>query len=231
MLINRNRLVLLALFIIFISSDLFGQAGIKGGLSVSALQSSKEDYRPFLGYEVSWVQHGTSNPVLGLQLGVFYTLKLSDAFNFQPEFYYSQRGYQFDHTTLYNSNYSLNINYVELPVLFEYKLPVDWGFKPGIIAGPYAALKISSDKQIQLVDEEITGAVSIVNNFDYGLVFALGAEFNVWNGQIILDLRINWGFSNVMNQPDESISLSDNPGTVKTRAVMLMTGYRFNWNW
>ena len=102
MLINRNRLVLVVLFIIFTSSDLFGQAGIKGGLSVSALQSSKEDYRPFLGYEVGWVQHGTSNPVFGLQLGVFYTLKLSDAFNFQPEFYYSQRGYQFDHTPLYN---------------------------------------------------------------------------------------------------------------------------------
>jgi hypothetical protein len=231
MLINRNRLVLVALFIIFTSSDLFGQAGIKGGLSVSALQSSKEDYRPFLGYEVSWVQHGTSNPVFGLQLGVFYTLKLSDAFNFQPEFYYSQRGYQFDHTALYNSNYSLNINYVELPILFEYVLPLNWSFKPGIIAGPYAALKISSDKQIQLVDEEITGAVSSVNNFDYGLVFALGAEFNVWNGQIILDLRINWGFSNVMSKSDEFISLSDNPGTVKTRTVLFMTGYRFNWNW
>jgi hypothetical protein len=231
MLINRNRLVLVVLFIIFASNDLFGQAGIKGGLSVSALQSSKEDYRPFLGYEVNWVQHGTSNPVLGLQLGVFYTLRLSDTFNFQPEFYYSQRGYQFDHTALYNSNYSLNINYVELPILFEYVLPLNWSFKPGIIAGPYASLKISSDKQIQLVDKEITGIVSSVNSIDYGLVFALGAEFNVWNGQIILDLRINWGFSNVMNQPDEFISLSGNPGTVKTRAVMFMTGYRFNWNW
>ena len=231
MLINRNRLVLVALFIIFTSSDLFGQAGIKGGLSVSALQSSNEDYRPFLGYEVGWVQHGTSNPVLGLQLGVFYTLKLSDAFNFQPEFYYSQRGYQFDHTPLYNSNYNLHINYLELPVLFQYKLPFDWGFKPEIIAGPFAALKISSDKQIQLADEEITGTVSSVNSIDYGLVFALGAEFNAWGGQIILDLRINWGFSNVMSKPDAYIRLSDNPGTVKTRAVMFMTGYRFNWNW
>ncbi|MGB5848881.1 MAG: porin family protein [Ignavibacteriaceae bacterium] len=231
MLKNGNSLVLVALFIIFTSSYLFAQAGIKGGLSVSALQSSKEDYRPFLGYEVGWVQHGTSNPVFGLQLGMFYTLKLSDKFNFQPEFYYSQRGYQFDQTPLYNTNYNLHINYLELPVLFEYKLPFDWSFKPGIIAGPFAALQISNDKQIQIADEEITGTVSSVNSIDYGLVFALGAEFNAWDGQIVLDLRINWGFSNVMSQPDEFISLSDNPGTVKTRAVIFMTGYRFNWNW
>ena len=224
MLKNRTSLVFAVLLVFFAWSDLFAQGGIKGGLSVSALQSSKEDYRPFLGYEVGWIQDGISNPVFGLQLGVFYTLKLSRSFNFQPEFYYSQRGYQFDQTPLYNTNYNLHINYLELPVLFEYKLPFDWGFKPGIIAGPFAALKISRNKQIQFADEEITAAVSSVNNFDYGLVFALGAEFNVWNGQIILDLRINWGFSNVMNQPDEFISLSDNPGTVKTRAVIFMTG-------
>lgn len=231
MLKKGNSLVLAALFIIFTSSDMFAQAGIKGGLSVSALQSSKEDYRPFLGYEVVWIQHGTSNPVFGLQLGMFYTLKLSDTFNFQPEIYYSQRGYQFNHTPLYNSNYNLHIDYLELPVLFEYILPFDWSFKPVIIAGPFAALKLSSDKQIQLADEEITGTVSNVNSIDYGLVFALGAEFNALDGQIVLDIRINWGFSNVMNEPDEYISLSDNPGTVKTRAVIFITGYRFNWNW
>jgi hypothetical protein len=231
MLKNGNSIILVALLIIFTSCNLFAQVGFKGGLSASALQSSKEDYRPFLGYEVGWVQYGTSNPVFGLQLGVFYTLKLSEVFSFQPEFYYSQRGYQFDRTPLYNSNYNLHINYLELPVLFEYKLPFDWSFKPGIIAGPFAALKISSDKRIQLADEEITGIVSNVNSIDYGLVFALGAEFNAGGGQIVLDFRINWGFSNVMSKPDAFIRLSDNPGTVKTRAVIFMTGYRFNWNW
>jgi hypothetical protein len=231
MLINRNGIVLAVFFILFISINLFAQAGIKGGLSISALQSSNEDYRPFLGYEVGWVQHGTSNPVLGLQLGMFYTLKLSDVFNFQPEFYYSQRGYQFDHTPLYNSNYSLHIDYLELPVLFEYRLPFNWSFKPVIIAGPFAALKLRSDKQLQLTDEEITGTVSSVNSIDYGLVFALGAEFNTSIGQIILELRINWGISNIMTKPDAYIRLSENPGTVQTRAIIFMTGYRFNWHW
>jgi hypothetical protein len=57
------------------------QPGIKVGISTSALQSSREVIRPFLGYDVSWLQDGTSNPAFELQLGIFYTIKISNAFN------------------------------------------------------------------------------------------------------------------------------------------------------
>ena len=57
------------------------QPGIKLRMNTSALQSSKEDIRPFLVYEVLWLQYGTSNPEFGLQLGIFYSLKLFNLFN------------------------------------------------------------------------------------------------------------------------------------------------------
>ncbi len=221
----------LILFFFVAALPLNAQLGLKGGIAISGLQSSTKDFTPFLGYEVSWLQHETSNPVFGLQLGMFYTVKISDAFNFQPELYFVQRGYQFDQTPLYNTNYSLHINYLELPALLGYNLPLDWGFNPIIIAGPFAALKLSSDKQIRISNEEINGNVSSINNLDFGLVFGINTEFAMWDGELIFDLRINWGFANVMTQPDEFISISDDPGTVKTRAVTLMTGYRFNLDW
>jgi len=221
----------LILFFLLFTFPLNAQVGLKGGLAVSGLQSSNKDFTPFLGYEVSWLQHGTSNPVFGLQLGAFYTFNLSDEFSFQPELYFVQKGYQFDHTPLYNTNYSLHINYLELPVLVEYNLPFDWGFNPMIIAGPFAALKLSGNKQIRFLNEEINGEVSNVNNFDYGIVFGIVTEFSAWNGELIFDLRINLGFTNVLSQPDDFISLYDDPGTVKTRAITLMTGYRFNLDW
>ena len=204
------------------------QPGIKAGISISALQSSEEDFRPFLGYEVLWLQDGTSNPVSGLQLGLFYSMKISDEFYFQPELYFSQRGYQFDQTPLYNTNYTLRINYLELPALLEYRLPTNWSFNPVILAGPFAALKLKSHKIIRIENEEASGDVSSVNDMDYGFIFALSAKITAWNGEIIFDLRVNWGLANIMEQPDEFISLSDNPGTVKTRAITLMTGYHFN---
>jgi len=57
------------------------QPGIKLRMNTSALQSSIEDVRPFLVYEVLWLQYGTSNPEFGLQLGILYTLKLFNLFN------------------------------------------------------------------------------------------------------------------------------------------------------
>ena len=227
----KIALQFIILFFFLFIIPLNAQPGIKGGLAVAGLQSSNEDFTPFLGYEVSWLQHGTSNPVFGLQFGVFYTFVISNAFTFQPEFYFAQRGYQFDQTPLYNTNYSLYINYLELPVLISYYLSLDWGFHPVITAGPFAALKISSEKQIKLSDEEINGNISNVSNFDYGVVFGIGAEFAAWDGELIIDLRINWGFANVLSQPDDFIRISDDPGTVKTRAITLMIGYRFNLDW
>ena len=72
----KIALQFLILFLFLLTFPLSAQPGIKGGLAVSGLQSSSKDFTPFLGYEVSWLQHGTSNPVFGLQLGVFYTVTL-----------------------------------------------------------------------------------------------------------------------------------------------------------
>jgi len=222
------KIVLCLLIFSILPATLLAQFGIKGGLAVSALQASKENYTPFLGYEVSWVQYGTSNPVFGLQLGTFYTFNISDNFTFQPELYYVQRGYQFDQTPLYNINYSLQINYLELPLLIEYYLPLDWSFYPVVTAGFYSSIKLSSNKTISLPDEEINEEVSSVNNFDYGIIFGIASEFSAWNGEIIFDLRLNWGLANVLSKPANYISLYDDPGTVKTRAVTLLAGYCFN---
>jgi hypothetical protein len=207
------------------------QPGIKGGLAISALQASGEDYTPFLGYEVSWLQYGTSNPVFGIQIGVFYNFNFSDNFSFQPELYFVQRGYQFDQTPLYDANYSLHINYLELPLLIEYHLPLNWGFNSIIIAGPFTSLTLNSNKRIRIAKEETEGNVTGVNNFDYGIVLGLATEFAAGEGELIFDLRINWGFANVLSQPDNFTSLYNDPGTVKSRAVTLLTGYRFNIGW
>ena len=59
-------------------------------------------------------------------------------------------------------------------------------------------------------------------------MLGIATEFKAWDGEIIFDLRINWGLANVLSQPDNFIDLYNDPGTVKTRAITLMTGYRFN---
>ena len=92
------------LLLIFMSpKKVQGQIAVKGGAALSGFQPwqdlspfSGHDYRPFLGYEVDWLQHDdTAAPSFGLQFGVSYTRRLSKHFAVQPELFYSQRGVYF----------------------------------------------------------------------------------------------------------------------------------------
>jgi hypothetical protein len=123
------------------------QFGIKGGLALSGFQLSQNvsssvgnDYRPFLGYEVEWIQEGdAAKPALGLQIGVFYIKDLSECFAVQPELFYSQRGLYFYQIELYNTSYHLKVHYVEVPLLLKFNIPLELSVKPSLLAGPYTA--------------------------------------------------------------------------------------------
>ena len=96
---GKKRFLLFLLFLLYAHLNaVFGQAGIKGGLVLSGFQPSQDlkpflgnDYRPFLGYEIGWIQDDAGDPHLGLQIGLFYAANISKYFAVQPELYYSQK--------------------------------------------------------------------------------------------------------------------------------------------
>lgn len=231
---NENRFLFrLLIFLIIYSNLTIAQPGIKAGLVLSGFQPRQDlspflgnDYRPFLGYEVDWIQD-EAHPKVGFQAGVFYTKDLSKHFAIQPELYYSQRGLHFYQTELYNISYSLNVSYLEIPLLLKYKFPVGWRIRPGLIAGPYAAFKLSANRTIDIWGERDTKSVTCVNNLDYGIVFGINSEFSAWSKQAIFELRFSWGLANIMKQPEEYTALFEDAGRVNVIAVTLMTGFRF----
>jgi len=213
----------------------WSQFGIKGGLAVSGFQLSQNsssstgnDYRPFLGYEVEWIQEGeASSPDLGLQLGIFYVKSISRYFAVQPELYYSQRGLHFYQTELYNSAYSLNVDYIEVPLLLKFRMPLKWRVKPGLLAGPYAAFKVSASRTLRIGEEQNTKRVSSVKDLDFGLVFAINSEFSAWSRQLLFEIRFNWGLASMMAQPKEFIDLYEDAGRVNVLAISFLTGICF----
>lgn len=213
----------------------WSQFGIKGGLAVSGFQLSQNvssstgnDYRPFLGYEVEWIQEGdASSPDLGLQIGIFYAKDFSKYFAVQPELYYSQRGLHFYQTELYNSSYSLDVDYLEIPVLLKFKIPLNWSVKPGLLAGLYAAFKLRANRTLRIWEEQNSKRVSSVNDLDYGLVFAINSEFSAWSRQLLFEIRFNWGLASMMAQPKEFIDLYEDAGRVNVLATTLLTGIKF----
>jgi hypothetical protein len=232
---GKKRFLLFLLFLLYAHlNTAFGQPGIKGGLVLSGFQPSQDlkpflgnDYRPFLGYEIGWIQDDAGDPHIGLQIGFFYSGNISKYFAVQPELYYSQKGIHFYKTEFYNTSYQLKVNFIEIPLLLKYNIPLEWGVKPGLLAGPYAAFKLSANRTLEIWEEKDTRSVSGVKNLDYGLVFAIDAEFSAWSQKLMFEARFNWGLANIMEQPQEFTDLYDDAGTVKILAFTFMTGFRF----
>ena len=103
---QRRPLRIVCLLAPFLFEFACAQVGVQAGISLSGLLSSNpDDFRPFLGHEVEWIQYGESKSVIGIQIGLFYSIKISEYFDLQPEVSYVQRGYWFDQTPLYDATY------------------------------------------------------------------------------------------------------------------------------
>ncbi len=117
---KQGFLPVISLLVLMPFNAAWSQFGIKGGLAVSGFQLSQDvspstgnDYRPFLGYEIEWIQEGdASSQDRGLQIGIFYAKDFSKYFAVQPELFYSQKGLHIYQAELYNSAYSLNVDYI-----------------------------------------------------------------------------------------------------------------------
>lgn len=223
-----KKTVLILILFLFFANNIHSQIGVKVGVSLSGLLSSNsDDFRPLLGNEIDWIQYGESRPIIGIQLGVFYRIKISDYFDFQPEINFVQRGYYFDQTPLYDTRYKVEINYIELPLIIKYKVPIST-FNLNFCTGSFAAIKLSANRELVYEGRQDIKPLNSVENFDFGIVAGLGSDINLGSGQVVLELRANYGLYNMMVQPENYIDLYEEPIKVKNVGLALTTGYRFN---
>jgi len=235
MLITAKRLAIPFLLLFSSAEAGFAQLSVKGGIAVSGFKLSPDDagtsqeidFRPFLGYEVGWIQHGTSNPDVGWQLGISYAARLSEDLSVQPELLFAQRGYRFEHIERYNTSYRLKVYYLQIPLLLKYRLPLDWAVRPGLLLGPYVSFRLSASRTIEIWGKGDTRGVSAVNFLDYGLAFAIDGEFSAWSQTVGVELRFDLGLASALSQPQEYTALIENPGTVRVLALSALLCYRF----
>jgi len=235
MLTLKKRLIISFLLLFSLAGSGFAQLSVKGGIAVSGFKlspgeagtSQEIDFQPFLGYEVAWVQHGTSNPDIGFQLGVSYAVRLSGDFSVQPELHFAQRGYRFEAIQLYNTFYRLKVNYLQIPLLLKYSLPFDWAVRPGLLLGPYVSFRVSASRTIEIWGERDSRSVSAVDFLDYGLVCAVDGELSAWSQTVGGELRFDLGLARVLSPPHEYTVLNEDPGTVRVLALSALLYYRF----
>ena len=165
--------------------------GLKGGLNIANLKIDN-----------------SSNPdaKLAAHIGALAHLHFSTNWAIQPEIMYSAQGAQ---QTISGTEYKIKLNYVNVPVLFQYM--TGSGFR--LQTGPQ--LGILAGAKTKVGDAEVDADDSY-DTFDFA--WAFGGSY-VTNSGFGFDARYNLGLANIAD---------DGSNSIKNRVWQLGLFYQFN---
>ena len=162
-----------------------GGIGIKGGATFAKINFENDDAYT---YQTDFVA------------GIYGQIPVSDYVTIQPELLYARKGASFDDVQGQSVDAKLNLDYVEVPVLFKVNLPVENTFFPNLFAGPYASYALTRSYTGDDADalESLSGnPEDLFKQTDYGV--ALGAEFDLTVADVGFTLggRYDLGLANI----------------------------------
>ncbi len=147
----------------------------------------------------------------GGTFGVFLRWLVSESFTIQPEIIYTMKGVEYSEDYQGSSlKITLEMNYLEIPILAKYALPVEWAVKPHIFAGPYLGIKIGDDLKASYKGQSTSIPESVADLKDYEFGFALGVGFDYFlgtSGLINLDIRYGPALTGAFGGGDEKNSV------------------------
>ena len=150
---------------------------------------------------------------IGPQAGLMFNFAFNETYSFQPELLYSVKGYK--QTGTYKGlksgdmfagqerDYSIKLNYIELPVLFKVSVGSPT-VKGNFMIGPYVSYLIGGENNLTLGSTEIfKGDVNYefteenqnyyFERVDYGATVGAGVSFRTTAGSFLLDARYSIG--------------------------------------
>jgi len=156
-----------------------------------------------LGFNFANVSIDGMSTNTGFTLGGFFNYTMGNIL-LQPEILFSQKGYEFNTSF---SNQTVNITYLEIPVLAKISLPFS-GLNPSLLIGPALGIKLSATLERNGQSSDLEGLKSM----DLGIIF--GIDGKLGNLPMILDIRYNLGLTSIVDG-----------GSLKNRVFSIMIGY------
>lgn len=158
------------------SSLVFSQQfGIKGGMNVSSISDD--------GYD-------DTKSKVGYYGGVFVNIPASESFSIQPEVIYNNLGSEVKLGNSYSRK--LNLNYITVPVMFQYKATPQFYLE----AGPEFGFLVSSDSKTTWNNSTSTAELDKDNFNNFNMGVGLGAGFDITKN-VGINARYVAGFSDV----------------------------------
>ena len=201
MTLMKSKIILFALALSAISFHGFSQAqfavGIKGGLNFSKIDFG------------SSVNANVSNRT-GFHAGAFALVKIT-AFAIQPEVLFSKQGSKF---TVNTDSYEANFDYIAVPVMLKFYLPLGLNLQ----AGPqFGFLTVDDLKRTVQGGSAQDVATNFKKKQDTSL--ALGAGWDL-PFNLTIDARYVFGLS------DMKFTAQSAESTFKNKLVMVSVGYK-----
>jgi opacity protein-like surface antigen len=154
------------------------QFGIKGGMNISSISDD--------GYD-------DTKSKVGYYGGVFVNIPASESFSIQPEVIYNNLGSEVKGTILGNSySRKLNLNYITVPVMFQYKATPQFYLE----AGPEFGFLVSADSKTTWNNSTSTAELDKDNFNNFNMGVGLGAGFDITKN-VGINARYVAGFSDV----------------------------------
>lgn len=210
---------LLLFSLIAYSQDSPFQAGVKGGMSFSS---------------ASVKNAGTERIKAGYQIGLFAEYGLTESFYLQSGAYFATKGIRLKGTKALLDvasgwKQTVDMQYVEVPLLAMYKLEIVSGMKILFNAGPYASLGIGGKTTNKLIGADESKEVKLdtfdenrMKDFDYGVRFGTGMEFE----KMIFEFSFDFGINNIAYK-DNELNSAFGDKHFRNKGFSLLVGYKF----
>jgi opacity protein-like surface antigen len=178
--------------------------GVKGGINLSTLTGDNDE----------------ASSKVGFQVGGFAEIKLTDKFSVQPEVLYSLQGAKSEFSEFgLNSKSTLNLSYLNIPVMAKYYVAEKFSLE----AGPQIGFLLSAkdDTKVTMGGESSSEKINVKDDYksiDFGVNFGAGYDFTE---NLSAGLRYNLGLSNIAE------TVEGESYKVKNSVFSLSVGYKF----
>lgn len=166
----------------------------------------------------------------GFTGGAYLNYAFNRCLSIQPELLYSMKGTEAVLVEDY-LDMTVSFEYIEIPVLIRYSLPLEGDFRPFFFGGPCLAYLLESELRISTIILSADADFSSVSHTnDFALVLGGGLSYTIGERVFTLDARYQRGFTNVIVSGD--FDINGDPRTIeaddiKNTNFTLMLGYRF----
>ncbi len=223
---------------IFLNIEVKAQLGVRAGVNVASIfytdtnmdpnLSYDIDLRPFLGYDIMWLQLGDQKPIVCPIIGIYYNWQFANRFAIRSGIEYTQKGVNFSQYEYEEITYRVKINYLELPVSIAATIVNKERFKFDFYSGTFGAFKLNAFKKVETATSDLKKSeVKNVQNWDAGLLFGIDFKFKVKENFLVLDISNLVGLKDIYKQVSDDPILYNNIQKIKTTSFVITIGYEF----